>query len=237
MNKIIAKSRITEVNAAVTRMVGAYQSTALNTDTVLDGIMTTLSAKNTALTQAINRSKAESTLDEKDGVRDEKLRALNYLLMGLSHHPDAAIQSASAKILVLFDTYGVGITGESYATESSLLTSLLTDLSNADLAADIAAVPGCPDIISQLQAAQTDFENTRIAYEQNKAEEGTQLSATQLKKEIVVLVNDKIVSYLQVMELVNEPVYGAFARTVTEIIAENNETVKKRKTKTVAEEA
>jgi hypothetical protein len=38
-----------------------------------------------------------------------------------------------------------------------------------------------------------------------------------------------LVPYLNVMAQLDEPAYGAFARTVAEIIAENNEVVKKRR--------
>ncbi len=47
----------------------------------------------------------------------------------------------------------------------------------------------------------------------------------------VSLVNNKIVIYLRAMEIVYEPTYGAFARTIAEIIDDNNEIVKKRRKK------
>ncbi|MCG6185901.1 hypothetical protein [Maribellus maritimus] len=42
------------------------------------------------------------------------------------------------------------------------------------------------------------------------------------------MLNGKIVVYLRAMEIVDEATYGALARTIAEIIADNNETVKKR---------
>ena len=52
-----------------------------------------------------------------------------------------------------------------------------------------------------------------------------------LKPKCLHLSTIKIVVYLSAMEIVDEPVYGVFARTIATIIAENNEVVKKRSKK------
>lgn len=95
----------------------------------------------------------------------------------------------------------------------------------------IALLPGCADVITALQTTQNDFEAARIVYEQEKAEESTQANASEVKAEVLAMINDKIVIYLRAMEVVDEPAYGAFARTVATIIADNNEVVKKRRKK------
>jgi len=53
-----------------------------------------------------------------------------------------------------------------------------------------------------------------------------------LKRKIVETVNNQLVVYMRAMSQVNEAVYGDFARTLAEIIADNNEVVKKRAKKT-----
>lgn len=82
-----------------------------------------------------------------------------------------------------------------------------------------------------MQAAQTDFEKARIAYEAEKAKEGMQDNATVLKKEVLGIINDKIVVYLRAMSQVNPEVFGVFTSICEQIIADNNEQVKKRKKK------
>lgn len=228
IEKLIAKSRVTEVDAVSMRLTGAYKTTGLNTDLHLLNMFDTLEPLSATLSSAINRIKAESILEEKDEIRDNEVRALFYLVMGFVHHPDAAVKNAAHKVEKIFEKYGMAITNESYATESSLIVSLLEDLSKQKLQDAIAQLSGCAETIAALQAAQTDFEASRIAYEQKKAEEGTQKNATTIKKEVVALINDKIVVYLRAMGVVDEPSYGSFARTVAEIIANNNEVVKKR---------
>ncbi len=45
------------------------------------------------------------------------------------------------------------------------------------------------------------------------------------------LLNGKLVVYLNAMAIVNEDTYGSFVRTVAQIIADNNDNVKRRRKK------
>ena len=163
IEKIIFNSRTTEVDAASMRMIGAYKKTTLNSDANLNAMFTDLESQSAQLTSAINRSKAESELDAKDSIRDDKVRALFYLVKGFLYHPDAAIKTAAETIENVLDNYGLDITGESYSTESSLIVSLLEDLSKQKNLDAIALLSGCAEVIASLTAAQNDFENNRIA--------------------------------------------------------------------------
>jgi hypothetical protein len=230
IDKLIAQSRVTEVNDVAARMSGAFQNSGL-TDAYLVSTFTALDAGNTKLTLAIKRSKAESDLEEKDEVRDEKVRALYYLLLGSGHHPTKTIKDAALLLLDLFDNYGLAMVGESYATESSLVSSLLLDLAKPKFQEAITLLSGCAELIAELQTAQTGFEQARIAYEAEKAKDGMQENATVVKKEVLELINNKIVVYLRAMEQVDPVTYGVFTGTCAQVIADNNEQVKKRKKK------
>ena len=230
IEKLITKSRTTEVNDAAARISGAFKTSAIS-DAYLVTTFTALDASNLKLSQAIKRSKAESDLEEKDEVRDNSWRALYYLLNGFLYHPVKEIKDAARLLMDIFDNYGLVITGESYATESSLISSLLLDYEKPKYQQAIAALSGCADLIAALQAAEDDFEQARIAYETEKAKEGMVENATIVKKEVLVLLNDKIVVYLRAMEQVNPAIFGVFAGTCAQIIADNNEQVKKRQQK------
>lgn len=232
IEKIILTSRTTEVDAVSLRMIGTYKKTSLSSDAHLASIFTDLETDLVRLTSAIKRLKAVSELEEKDEVRDDKVRAIHYLLMGLLHHPDPAVQNPAKEVEKVFDSYGLSILVESYATESALITSLLGDMAKPKLQTAIAALSGCAELIAALQLAQTGFETTRIAYEEEKAEEGTLENATLIKKEVANIINDNLVVYLRTMIQVNEATYGHFARTIAQIIADNNDVVKKRRKKT-----
>jgi hypothetical protein len=220
-------SRVTEVNDVANRMSGAFKNSGL-TDAYLVSTFAALDAGNTKLTLAIKRSKAESDLEEKDEVRDHKVRSFYYLVQGFSHHPTKTIKEAAQVLLNVFDNYGLAMVGESYSTESSLVNSLLLDLAKPKFQDAIALLSGCAELIAELQAAQTDFEQARITYEAEKAKEGMVDNATIVKKDVLAILNDKIVVYLRAMEQVDPVTFGVFANTCAQVIADNNEQVKKR---------
>jgi len=229
-------SRVTEVDGSALRINNAFQNSGLNTDSNLVKIFEPLQNASALLSAAINRLKVKSEQQTKDEVRDEKITGLYYLLVSFSHHPDAQIQQAALNLLGIFDKYGLAMKDEGYTTESSLVNSLQGDFSKPEQQANIALVPQCAEYIAALDAAQTDFENTRVAFETARAEEGTLENATALKKEVISLINGQLVSYLNVMVQLDEPAYGAFARMVEEIISANNEVVKKRRKQEEPEE-
>lgn len=231
IEKLIAKSRVTEIDAVSMRIIGAFKTTTLNTDPHLMGMFSALEPLSAKLTASINHTKPDSTLEEADEDRDDKGRGLFYLVSGLSHHPSKKIKEAALKVLAVIEKYGFSMFGENYATESSLLSSMLLDLAKPELQDAIAAIPGCAEMINELQGAQDNFEQIRIAWEQEKAQESTKESASEIKPEVLTLINEKIVVYMRAMEIVDEANYGAFARTIATIIADNNEVVKKRKKK------
>jgi hypothetical protein len=229
--KLIFKSRITEVDTASVNIFTAYKKSGLDEDTHLSNIFTDLETGTSELTRAINRSKAESNLDKKDLKRDVNVKALYYMLQGAVYHPDAAVKTAGENLNAIFSKYGLKMTQTSYATESSLIDSLLEDFTAPTLQADIAGISGCASIISKLRAAQNDFKISHFTWEETKAQEGLSKCATDVKKDVVTNINEKIVLYLNAMSQANHELYGELAQTVAQIINDNNEAVKKRSKK------
>lgn len=226
--KLMRRARNAEVAAVGNGMCAVYQSSDWTQDTHLTKIFTILIALLARLVTAINHGKKESQLDTLDDVRDDKVRAIHYVLLGSIHNPDANVSQAALAVNAVFERYGLSIISENYSTESTLIDSMLEDFAATDLQAPIAAVPQLADLIAALQAAETEFETARVAYEVDKTNESTQENATELKAEVVSLINDQILVYLDAMVQVDEPTYGELARTIATIIDENNEMVKKR---------
>jgi hypothetical protein len=230
IDKLIAKSRVTEVNDVATRTSGAFKESGI-ADPYLITTFSSLDAANLKLSMVIKRTKAESDLEEKDEVRDNDIRAFYHLTNGFLYHPVKKMKEAAQLLMEVFNKYGLKIIGESYATESSLVGSMLLDYAKPEYAGAIDTLSGCADLISALQTAQSDFEQARIAYETEQAKEGMVDNATLVKNEVVTILNDKIVLYLRAMEQAIPETFGVFAGIIAQIIADNNEQVKKRQQK------
>lgn len=230
IEKLMTNSRVTEVNDVGTRMSGAFYAQSI-ADPYLTTTFSSLDAANFELSKAIRRSKAESNLETKDEVRDGCTRSLYYLINGFTHHPSASISESAVLLLHTFDNYGISLITESYANESALISSMLLEFQKPEYAIHIANLSGCGELLQSLTSAQADFEQARIAYETEKAQDGMVANATEIKKEVVELVNNKIIVYLQAMQQANPGIYSALAATCAQMIAENNEQVRRRQQK------
>ncbi len=228
-NKLKSNCRVAEAAATSEKLNLAYQNYDLTPDSYLPGTFTSLNTETELLVTAINRSKTESVMDEKNIIRVNKVQALFYFIEGAVYNPDEAVSSAAQQVKQVLDSYGLSeITSKSYDTQSTLISSLLADLAAPSLLASIAAIAGCAAVIAALQAAEDDFVHTYADYEQDKAEEGELESASVVKKRVLDLINDHLVEYLRAMVKVNNALYGGFAATVDQIIDDMNEIVARR---------
>jgi len=230
-SNLTPQSRITEVNSLSVKLGLTYTKQSLESDTYLAGLFSYLHDKSDLLGVAINRSKAESNLDDKDVLRDEKVQALYYLLLGAVYNPNAEISASAKKLYSIFEKYGLKMIKEGYLIESSLIESMLEDYADLSLQADIAAVLGCADLIASLQTAQNDFRTADTIWDEEKTKEDLTQSASDIKKEVLTIINGKIVVYLKAMSQVNSEVYAEFAKAVSDIINEVNQAVKRRSKK------
>ena len=229
IEKIIATSRTTDIHGTTRILINAFLQSGLTEDRTLSSMMTAITEQNTALGNAIDRSKAQSILADKDAIRDAADRAVGYLVKGYTYHPDETIRNAALVVEGVFNKYGFEVTREGYVTESSHLVSMLADFAAPEVVAAIALLSGVAENIAALQAAQDDFENTQTQYAEELAEEENLSNATELKKEVVALINDDLVVFLRSAGRFQAETYGAFAAVVAKIIADNNETVRKRR--------
>jgi hypothetical protein len=228
---LMMTSRNTEVGGILPQMINGYDATTLNTDPTLEVFFNELKPLSEQFISAIRRMKVRSEAKHYDDIRDQKLMAVYFLLQSFSHHPTERIRSAALFLLTIFENYGIEIKDESLTRQSSLLNSLLADLASPEAQENINIVPQCATYITALQTAQSNFENNRLDFEEAQAEEGTQENASVMKKQVLEIVNKKIVAYLNVMIQVDDAMYGPYARTLAEIISANNEVVKKRRNK------
>lgn len=229
LNRLIASCKTTEADAVSDRLFASYSKDDWSSDAHLTNLFSELKSASDILTSSINKIAAESTLEEKDELRDAKIKAFGYFLMGFLYSPDQAMRSAAEKVNSVFSKYGNEITRESYATETSLIESLLIDLADTELQDSINALPGLSVIISEIRTAQTEFEDAKVKYEEEKAKLGAELTASEIKKDVVGIINNKIVVYLRAMVQVNESKYGSLTQNVAQIIDDMNIIVRKRR--------
>lgn len=229
--KLITSCRVSEVSAVAINICNAYDKENWESDPNMVSIFTLLKNKSKDLSIAIKKNKTESKMDELDNSRDYHVRAFNYIIQGAVYNPDENIRNAGEQILPIFAKYGCEITSLNYGAETAQITSLLIDLSAGNLQDSITKIHGCADCINNLKIAQQKFEDAFVEWEETKVKENLEISSSKYKKEVIGIINSKVVVYLRAMKEMNETTYGDFANTTAKIISETNEIVKRRSKK------
>ncbi len=231
MNRVKSTVRITEIDGLSDTIIRLFQADSqAQEDAFLKGQISELTVLSDSITQAILQDKIISNLDEADSARDEAVRNLGSLLSGYAVFPVEEKKNAAALLKAIYDKYSKsGILTANYISESSMIESLLSDLSAAEAAAAVAKLDGIADMISSVRTAQDSFTAANDAFV--KANGSKSQSASSYKKPILQIINDKIVNYLNTMSMVGNTALADFTKSVDAEIGRVNETVSKRSKK------
>lgn len=231
LNKLNSNSKITEVYTTGITIYQAYSEGDWTGETYMIEIFAKLLEANQKLKTAIDKGKVESDLKEKDTERDQSIKALFYLVQGASYHSSTTVQEATGTILPIINKYGLDVTRGSYAIETARIDSLLEDVNSEEVQASVTEISGCSDAISTLQTKQNQFKTAYYEWEQAKAKQLSETNASDVKTEVLHIINNEIVVYLRAMIQVNEEKYAQIHNTILQIINDRNLEVKNRSKK------
>lgn len=224
MNKATTNARVTELDTLSDTIVRLYKAdAALAEDALLKDIMAELERQSALITTAIKRDAVSSNLEAADATRDNAVRDLGTLVEGYTAIPFAEQKEAAATLNAAFGKYGKKIVQENYASESSLIESLLEDF--AALSAEQEKLPGVAELAKSLREAQDAFNAANDEYTKAKADKGE--SASSLKKPLAAALNGRLVPYLSLVAQM--PSHKAFVAQVDAEIKKLNDAVVRRK--------
>ena len=229
MKKLLSQIRITEVGDTSHRLVSLYKSTAtLKDEAFLKPLFVEMEEKANALTEAVRSEAVISQLENADAKRDGAIRVLDRLLKGYKTIPLDTLKAYGVQLSAVFKKYGVKMTVENYSSQSNLVDSLLKDLSASDLVEAVAGLPGVAEAIANIRTAQEEFTKIRANYDKELAQKGSKETATSLRKPLLELINNKLLTYLAAMKIANPTKYKVFSEDVAVIITSVNEAIKAR---------
>ena len=183
------------------------------------------------MTSAVKSDQALSKLEEADAQRDQAIRVLDKLLKGYENIPLENLKTHAKKLAEIFKKYGVKITGENYASQSTLINSLLGDFSATELKPSIEALAGVKEALAEIQTKQNAFAALRSDYEKAQVSQKEKSSATSLRKPLLELINKKVVPYLVAMSVAQPELFKNLTAEASEIITSTNEAIKARSKK------
>lgn len=230
IKKITTNSRNGDVSALLSLILAALAKKDWSKDAYLTSIIVKLTNYNVSLTEALNRLKTYSQLSEKDNERDLQIRSLFKLVEGYTHIPVEDVKNAALSVYKVLGQYGLSIQHEDYSSESAEVNSLLNDLAKTDMVTSISKLQGVAEVITALSAAEKGFEEIALLYAEGEGAKKDLANASKLKAEVIKEVNNNLVGYMNTMQKVNPDTYQTTANTIAELIENNNELVKRRRT-------
>ncbi|MCU4155358.1 hypothetical protein J1N10_05185 [Carboxylicivirga sp. A043] len=229
IEKLMHRSYNGEVATVSESILKASATKGLSDDSFLSDVFQKMGNEEEKLSFAIRQDKTVSELETADDNRDNQLRALYNLSSGYLYHPNETVSAAAHTVCSIFDKYPLSeLLRANYAQESALIESLLKDLEADDVKAAIALLTGVAEIIATIRTAQDAFTSTFVAYSEEKAKHNGKDTATKLKSALLKLINNELVIYLRAMAIAAPDTYGDFAAATAQIIADNNDKVRKR---------
>ncbi|PBC73651.1 DUF6261 family protein [Fibrobacter intestinalis] len=231
MNKVKGGIRVAEIAGLADTLLRTFRADTLaQSDAYLPKLMAELDMLFGNITTAILQDKILSRLDEADSERDEAIRSLFAVVAGYAAMPIEAKKAAALPLKSICDKYAkASITKVGYTSESSMIESLLKDLSAEDLKENIKGLEGVGHAVELIRSTQNAFTQANDAY--IKAVENKGKSATNCRKQILSMVNDKIVMYLETMKAVGNESILEFYKVADAEINRMNDAIGKRKKK------
>ncbi len=232
MNKLNTSVKVTELGDTALRLVKAFKAVvAVQNDAFLTKTFAEIEKQATVMTSAVKSDQALSKLEEADAQRDQAIRVLDKLLKGYENIPLENLKTHAKKLAEIFKKYGVKITGENYASQSTLINSLLGDFSATELKPSIEALAGVKEVLVEIQTKQDAFAALRSDYEKAQVSQKEKSSATSLRKPLLELINKKAVPYLVAMSVAQPELFKNLTAEASEIITSTNEAIKARSKK------
>ena len=232
MNKLNTSVKVTELGDTALRLVKAFKAVvAVQNDAFLTKTFAEIEKQATVMTSAVKSDQALSKLEEADAQRDQAIRVLDKLLKGYENIPLENLKTHAKKLAEIFKKYGVKITGENYASQSTLINSLLGDFSATELKPSIEALAGVKEVLVEIQTKQDAFAALRSDYEKAQVSQKEKSSATSLRKPLLELINIKVVPSLVAMSIAQPELFKNLTAEASEIITSTNEAIKARSKK------
>lgn len=231
IQRILTNTRMTEVNGLTQQMTDEYSKGDYSADSYITEIFDTLMDINQQLGTAIMRNKAESELSVLDDITDNEVTHTHGLVEGLTHHPNESIANKAITLFKMVDKYGLEVKTKGFNEEYPLLGSMIGESKTEPFASCIAQLDGCAERFNRLEAAVDNFNTKRNAFLLVKDDEKEQVSATEIKKQLIAFINNDIATYLNAMQKARPDDYSNLAQFIANRINENNSAVRLRRNK------
>lgn len=227
INRIIYSVRVSDaidVGSKVYELLKNYSPE----DVHLTAIENELDAVLKRLSNALNEIKAESEMDLFDTKRDNTYRSIMYLNRGYLLYPDVLIKEAALEVEQVFKQYGFELIRANYSAQTALTDAFIRDIKETAIAEKMALLPGMTNLVTRLEDDQVLFKKAEKKWHDAKNDNAAKENATELKHNLVKIINSKLVTYLRAMMHLRPDSYKGLSLSIASHINQINALIKRR---------
>ena len=226
INCVSAATRIAELASLASALERVYESREI-TKPIVNTLMKDVIKLRSQLVSSSSNVKKTISLTAVDKKRDREVSDLNKVLKGCEAMKSEVVSSSAKAVREKIAKYYKGkITSRGFEEGSGMVMSLLNDLDSAEMKAYIEKIPGVAESIEAIREAQAEYIKTRDSQSEGQSEKT--LSASSVKKELLFVLNDRLVPILNAAIIEEDADVMEFASAVGKEIVRVNNTVSAR---------
>lgn len=218
---VMSSIRVSELVSLVSALERSFKAKEISRKIVND-TMNEIITLNGAIVARNGKEKVSMSLAAADKARDAEIKLLSKILDGYASMKNADLRDTAMILKKELDSYLKNkLISRNQEEESGLIITLLKTFSTPRFTAAIEKLPGVADAISAVSAAQDDYIRSRDAIA--AAKQDKDLSASDMKREIVRKINDVLIPFLNTALLEDDEDLRDFAKSAAvEISSVNN---------------
>lgn len=221
-------SYVTETYTVVSLLFLEAKKKDYSSDPYLQELLITGETVCDCLLKSIDYQKVESELKFKSDNRKEKFSRLIHSVEGYTYNPDEQVAIAAKEIEKVLNNFGLKIVRQNYAKQTAQFQTLLSNLAEESLKESIGKLDGVEKLIVELTESQDEFVSYWLEYKNKQKEEDKQKCASVLKKELLTIMNKKLLPYVNQISLSQPLLYGNLCESWTKIVSDHNSLIRAR---------
>ena len=231
--KFLSGLKNTVMYSAVEKSCSLFQKhTELSEEPMLKPRFTHVEERKVVFSDSIKASREVVALEEEDSERDRAFTKMVNGLRGYRDLPLADKSEAASFLLEIVDRHGgKGIVSLPNDQESAILTSMESEFATEKAKAMLEKVEGIDELAKALFLHNAAVKELSVKKAQVSVSSKEEVSATEIKKELVNYFNKQILGYLEVMSEMQSDLYGSFASEIFAVVKGANDTVPKKNAK------
>ncbi len=231
--KFLSGLKNTVMYSAVEKSCSLFeQHTELAEEAMLKPRFLHVAERKVVFSDTIKTSREVVALEEEDSQRDLSFSKMMNVLKGYRDMPFEDKSDAAAFFIEIVNRHGgKGIVNLPNDEETAILTSMESEF-NSEKALDLLKkIDGVAELAKSVFLHNAKVKELSVKKAQVIASNKTELSATDIKKELVSYFNKQILGYLEVMSDMQSDLYGSFASEIFAVVKAANDTVPKKSAK------